>query len=244
MSVIQAKPRQPCQSLFVAPCYHTWHYKCIRVILNGPQWPQFLCPNCRAVVDLEADVEPSYPDGDWEDVSPADNNKPEPPLPAPTTATPETRDSEPRHLLDQSIIEPVTNDHTLTSMIHGVTLTPPAPTVSSISDSSDPESTEHAGARPIPASRNASYGTGSSRRRSASAAGLDDGLDSGLGQDVLRTPSPHLPVTSADVVSPEGPMTPRNDAGPFVFDGSAGRASGLRLGRALALDEAASTPPL
>lgn len=27
---------------------------------------------------------------------------------------------------------------------------------------------------------------------------------------------------------PEGPMTPRNDAGPFVLDGSAGRANGVR----------------
>jgi hypothetical protein len=27
---------------------------------------------------------------------------------------------------------------------------------------------------------------------------------------------------------PEGPMTPRNDVGPFVLDGSAGRANGAR----------------
>lgn len=27
----------------------------------------------------------------------------------------------------------------------------------------------------------------------------------------------------------DGPMTPRNDAGPFVLDGSAGRAGGSRL---------------
>ncbi|KZF26618.1 SMAD/FHA domain-containing protein, partial [Xylona heveae TC161] len=46
----------PCQSLFVAPCSHVWHYKCIRPILSGSNWPQFLCPNCRAVADLEADV--------------------------------------------------------------------------------------------------------------------------------------------------------------------------------------------
>lgn len=48
---------QPCQSLFVAPCSHVWHYKCIRPILIGSTWPNFLCPNCRAVADLEADVE-------------------------------------------------------------------------------------------------------------------------------------------------------------------------------------------
>jgi hypothetical protein len=51
---------QPCQSLFVAPCSHTWHYKCIRIIINGPHWPHFICPNCRSVADLEAELdEPS-----------------------------------------------------------------------------------------------------------------------------------------------------------------------------------------
>jgi hypothetical protein len=43
---------------------------------------------------------------------------------------------------------------------------------------------------------------------------------------------------SADALGPEGPMTPRNDAGPFVFDGSAGRASGGRV--AASLDDAAA----
>ena len=35
--------------------------------------------------------------------------------------------------------------------------------------------------------------------------------------------------TAADIIPGEGPLTPRNNAGPFVFDGSAGRADGLRL---------------
>lgn len=41
----------------------------------------------------------------------------------------------------------------------------------------------------------------------------------------IRTPSPRgLSPTVADTVpSSEGPMTPRNDAGPFILDGSAGR---------------------
>jgi E3 ubiquitin-protein ligase DMA1/2 len=44
--------------------------------------------------------------------------------------------------------------------------------------------------------------------------------------------------TSVEVLGPEGPMTPRNDAGPFVFDGSAGRASGERV--AASLNDAAA----
>ncbi|PNY24812.1 Uncharacterized protein TCAP_05249, partial [Tolypocladium capitatum] len=49
----------PCQSLFVAPCSHTWHFKCVRSLLTSPQYPIFVCPNCRAGADLEADVEES-----------------------------------------------------------------------------------------------------------------------------------------------------------------------------------------
>src|SRR4051794_13024936 len=61
----QLSPPQPCQSLFVAPCSHVWHYKCIRPILNGPSYPHFLCPNCRAVADLEADVDEPFEE--WDD---------------------------------------------------------------------------------------------------------------------------------------------------------------------------------
>lgn len=46
---------------------------------------------------------------------------------------------------------------------------------------------------------------------------------------VVRTPSPNgLSASVPDVVpSSEGPMTPRNDAGPFIFDGSAGRLADI-----------------
>lgn len=52
-----------------------------------------------------------------------------------------------------------------------------------------------------------------------------------------RTPSPNGLGTSPAGV--EGPMTPRNDIGPFVFDGSAGRAAELAT---LNLSAAANTP--
>lgn len=42
------------QALFVAPCSHTFHFKCIRrLLLEGPS---FVCPLCRTYADLEADV--------------------------------------------------------------------------------------------------------------------------------------------------------------------------------------------
>lgn len=45
-----------CQALFVAPCSHLFHYKCIRPLLNLHH-PGFLCPLCRSFADLEANVE-------------------------------------------------------------------------------------------------------------------------------------------------------------------------------------------
>ncbi|KNZ54815.1 hypothetical protein VP01_2846g2 [Puccinia sorghi] len=45
-----------CQALFIAPCSHTYHYKCIRPLLQMHH-PGFSCPLCRTFADLEADVE-------------------------------------------------------------------------------------------------------------------------------------------------------------------------------------------
>ncbi|ODQ78291.1 hypothetical protein BABINDRAFT_27652, partial [Babjeviella inositovora NRRL Y-12698] len=45
---------EPCQAVFISPCSHLWHYKCIRPILLKC-YPQFFCPNCRSMCDLETD---------------------------------------------------------------------------------------------------------------------------------------------------------------------------------------------
>lgn len=45
----------PFQALFVSPCSHTYHYKCIRPLLQSH--PGFQCPICRTYSDLEASVE-------------------------------------------------------------------------------------------------------------------------------------------------------------------------------------------
>jgi len=44
------------QALFIAPCSHTFHYKCIRPLLESHH-PAFSCPLCRTFADLEDDVE-------------------------------------------------------------------------------------------------------------------------------------------------------------------------------------------
>lgn len=45
-----------CQSLFIAPCSHVFHYKCIRPLLQQHH-PGFSCPLCRTFANLEEDVE-------------------------------------------------------------------------------------------------------------------------------------------------------------------------------------------
>lgn len=47
---------EPCQAIFMSPCLHLWHYKCIRPIIIK-LYPQFYCPNCRTMCDLETDIE-------------------------------------------------------------------------------------------------------------------------------------------------------------------------------------------
>lgn len=62
-----------------------------------------------------------------------------------------------------------------------------------------------------------------------------------------RTPSPNGTPSSLDVAltTTEGPMTPRNDVGPFIFDGSAGRSGDARMAGIASnnLNPTADTPP-
>lgn len=49
----------PRQALFIAPCSHHFHYKCIRPLLACH--PAFQCPLCRSYADLDASVEIDAP---------------------------------------------------------------------------------------------------------------------------------------------------------------------------------------
>ncbi|KAI8875770.1 SMAD/FHA domain-containing protein [Backusella circina FSU 941] len=44
----------PFQALFVTPCSHSFHFKCIRPLLDN--YPGFSCPLCRNYADLENNV--------------------------------------------------------------------------------------------------------------------------------------------------------------------------------------------
>ncbi|KIK63510.1 hypothetical protein GYMLUDRAFT_162921 [Collybiopsis luxurians FD-317 M1] len=51
------------QSLFVSPCSHSFHFKCIRPLIEA-HYPSFSCPLCRSYADLEEDVEVDQ-DDNW-----------------------------------------------------------------------------------------------------------------------------------------------------------------------------------
>ncbi|ATY65346.1 FHA domain containing [Cordyceps militaris] len=157
----------PCQSLFVAPCSHTWHFKCVKSLLTSPQYPVFICPNCRAGADLEADVE--EPEDEWELFDEQEKDDKLGAIaetsPSPTPATPAEHEVSDSDRMDITISEPT--------------------------DAPEPSNpATHAISSPLPI---------------RSAHGARRG-----------TPSP--PRAGA-----EGPITPRNDIGPWVLDGRAGR---------------------
>ena len=284
----------PCQSLFVAPCSHVWHYKCIRPILNGPTWPTFLCPNCRAVADLEAEVE--EPLDDWEEdpeeldahashdenacsqpcTPPAKKMEPDktrnqslehrlPPLEFQQQDSPEQHQPALEHTLPLLETEQLPSQYDLTHAY-------PNPPLDSENDQEQSAIIDGiAMANEIP--RNEGHQIPPSRRvaddvalglpRPSRPSFASRKLDSVKALDLEARPliagaaailrSSH-PETTSDVRSlhdqtltasqstnssrqgdhfgdggipgVEGPLTPRNDAGPFIFDGSAGRASG------------------
>ncbi|BGP07734.1 hypothetical protein JCM10049v2_003574 [Rhodotorula toruloides] len=72
------------QALFIAPCSHVTHFKCIRPLIEQ-NYPGFCCPLCRTYADLEADVEIDLPEP-----TPA----PAPAPPAPTTAADTSAETE------------------------------------------------------------------------------------------------------------------------------------------------------
>ena len=218
-------PVAPCQALFVAPCSHVWHYKCVRNLINGPNWPNFLCPNCRFNADLEADVE--QPENDfWDEEIPeellhsADDKleivaSPEEMAPA----TERSRNGQQRSMRsktdnrDTAASANIT-DEELTDMLHQTTLRPRTPPMSPSEGTTllIPLSSQHETRRYSSQPINIAHADGRSASRS-----IEDPNARAV------TPTTNTPFALATGSIADGPTTPRNDAGPFVLDGSAGR---------------------
>jgi hypothetical protein len=207
---------QPCQSLFVAPCSHVWHYKCIRPILNGPTWPNFLCPNCRAVADLEEDAEDPGDFEDWEEDAEQANGEP--------AAKVENGGKDP-HVTPRASLAPV-NGNGHQEEDGGVSLAG----LSNMNLNDSPQ-------QPIPQTPD--------RRAEPLTSSVTQPVTINVpGANEFSGLSPLYPNQN-DGLTPggmhDGPMTPRNDAGPFVLDGSAGRAAGSRIRDASPGSESGST---
>jgi hypothetical protein len=84
---------------------------------------------------------------------------------------------------------------------------------------------------PLPEVSNSTVAPVDITGRSGDSSNVVDGSsrlenqDARTSRGTVRTPSPNgLSPSATDAVpGAEGPMTPRNDAGPFIFDGGAGR---------------------
>ena len=144
----------------------------------SPQYPVFLCPNCRAGADLEAEID--EPNEDWEVMF--DDQTKNAQTGAALVNAVESRPSDAAASATFDAVEPVDSDQMDISE----------------SEPNDAHEVEaeivgNATSSPLPI------------RHSPTAARRG-------------TPSPREPGA-------EGPITPRNDAGPWVLDGRAGRES-------------------
>lgn len=194
-------PVAPCQSLFVAPCSHVWHYKCIRPLVEK-EYPSFLCPNCRAIADLDRDIEEDELGEGWENFEDIDVNVTE------ENAVPAAVEKE---VLQVSEIRQAPEP--------APALAPTDPVVEQASPEAivPPEPlqpiTSPVDIRQTPSSK----APGPWRRRKDGVHDLDLQQENGaVGDGASRSGS-----SSSVEGGHEGPMTPMNDAGPFVFDGGA-----------------------
>lgn len=222
---------QPCQSLFVAPCSHVWHYKCIRPLIEK-EYPCFLCPNCRAVADLDRDIEEDeITDEMWEMVPDHDgaDHHDHAEVQSQDTTTAATAGtvgaSEPTTALtavtaaaDTSNRITVTTTTTTTttatpSQNTRATLPAPPPPRPTVGTSNAQSSAAATVTQPI-ATPPSQTGSWRHRRR-------PDMSYSNADHDSTNTEDSGN--SSAGEMNNEGPMTPMNDAGPFLLDGNDGR---------------------
>jgi hypothetical protein len=179
-------------------------------------YPHFQCPNCRAWTDLSAEVDVAEEDmeewmdnaGEGEDPSHAPEN---------TTSAP---GSNVRSEEDTAQIgAAVSRDNEM----------PDADHEAAAIDESVRDSNNH---QPVPVS-----GLLARRQAAQPASGeiaYVNGIEMPNGLAPSTTNATDVDRSGAatpdagEVLTREGPLTPRNNAGPFVFDGSAGRSGSRR----------------
>jgi hypothetical protein len=231
-------PVAPCQALFVSPCSHVWHFKCIRSLINGPNYPNFLCPNCRFSADLEADVEPPEDyEEDLEEIDTADmmvdddDDRGESGGVGVSDASEEDADSRAARTGDdlfEGNMEGVVGSTGLLQLKRPAEddqdeerpVQLPQPTQSGSSKPRNIRPPPQETSTPDPVGARAT--TPTSNTQFALAAGVININSDQAGNDAEANGRPDT----------GGPMTPRNDAGPFILDG-AGERSAVDASRAL-----------
>ena len=179
-----------------------------------------MCPNCRAVTDLEADVDdPTDDDLEGEESSPVMSS---------TGEFDGIAAEQDQQVLDSD--DDLLHSTTRLLAIHDQSQMAPqaaVPAESLNGSQAAPDLLSRRGARRIsppfapvresPATNVPRNQVQYLRPITPTQPLLGDGE---LNESATRTP------TSSDHFAPDGPMTPTNNAGPFVFDGSAGRTTG------------------
>lgn len=189
-------------------------------MLMGSNYPQFTCPNCRAVTDLEAELDVEEAE-EWGQVvdepAKAVGNSARNVAPSISSLG---NEHDTVHVGGAAQAYDEASDLDLANIqfegnADQAAAAPQAPTNSLQSR----RQTIRAGASlaigPV---------SGSEMPRSSNTSPFAQALSYVTG-GTLRAATP----TSADIIGGEGPLTPRNNAGPFVFDGSAGRVGGRHL---------------
>lgn len=180
-------------------------------MLVSRTYPQFTCPNCRAVTDLEAEVDQI--DDEWVEeewvLQGAENTS--------------TNDSVPGGPVNGAT-QSVQNTHSVPETMEEIEI-PDAAAAGEpdaimtddmlVTDPSENEDQLQAEA----------YNVGTATLDAVNIPNAPISI-ANHSEEMLRAPTPDAPP---DVISGEGPLTPRNNAGPFVFDGSAGRSGGRRM---------------
>jgi len=170
-------------------------------MLHGSSWPIFVCPNCRATADLDAEVD--EPVEDWPQI--LENDAAEDKVQAVAEVESRASLSQSSAVNGNSHARRVSSDEPGDVTVHFDSAAMPPP---------QPGPPRHTASDPVPIP-NASQ---------------------------RRTPSP---VGNSLLNNREGPITPRNDAGPWVFDGNPARVSqeSTRRNGMGSLDAAAKSVP-
>lgn len=194
--------------------------------MQGPNYPIFICPNCRAAADLEAEVEDPE---DWEqlngELEGKDNEKSD-----------ESRSKEPRLDPPAQVEAGRTSIDRIRSSLERARASAAERARSSLERSrsaapSMPPAHEDAVGPSLSASSDnvamtdavaSDGGASTPSTTEASHATSDPVPIPTTTPNARRTPSPGSGGVTT-VNGHEGPITPRNDAGPWVFDGSGAR---------------------